>query len=276
MIPLASQEELKNVNDLIAEITAKGDASITEILERWRQQIVLMIADSRELDSWTIDTLKARLTALSRQVTQRLVKEMSDNQRRQFIKGVQTVDRVIKSGGINSALPFMSEEKLKLLQKYSANQITGLVDNAIKNITAELDMAFLGQKTAGEVIANIGKNLTDASIFGTIAKRANVIYQTEIKRMQNIATHDRIQQVKQQVRDIGKKWLHSHIGVPRPYHLLLNGTVIGADEQFELIGSDGTSYMVDAPHDPILPVGEVANCRCTVVPVVMRFLEEGE
>ena len=147
----------------------------------------------------------------------------------------------------------------------------GLTNNALQNINNELDLAVLGQKSASEVIANIGKNLDDPSVFGTLAKRAQVIFQTEVKRIQNITTSDRISQSLQQVSDMGKKWIHSHIGVPRPGHLMLDGVVIKADEQFELVGADGEIYYVDSPHDPMLPVSEVAGCRCTIVPVVMRF-----
>jgi hypothetical protein len=265
---------LEDIQSIIDQISKSGDAEIQQVVNEWRRQVVLMIAENEPLDTLTNEMLKARLNALSYQVRQNLVKRMTDNQRRLFVKGIQTVDKIIKEKGISHAVPFLSERKLEMLQKYSAEQVKGLTDNALRSITNELDLAVLGQKSASEVIANIGKNLNDASIFGTIAKRAQVIFQTEVKRIQNITTSDRISQSLQQVNDMGKKWLHSHIGVPRPGHLMLDGVVVAADEQFELEGADGETYYVDSPHDPLLPVGEVANCRCTVVPVVMRFLED--
>ena len=265
---------LQEINSLIDQISKAGDAEIQSYINKWRQQVVLMIVENEPLDMLTVETLKARLAALSDQVQRNLIKTMTDNQRRLFVKGIQTVDKIINEKGIRNSLPFLSERKLELLQKYSANQVNNLTGNALQNISNELDLAVLGQKSASDVISNIGRNLDDPSIFGTVAKRAQVIFQTEVKRIQNMTTHDRIVQAKQQVSDMGKKWVHSHIGVPRPGHLLLDGTVLPVDEQFEVIGADGDVYYVDAPHAPELPVGEVVNCRCTVVPVVMRFLKD--
>jgi hypothetical protein len=250
----------ESIKQLIDDITTSGDASIQTIVNRWRQNSVLITAEAGQLDPLTTQVLKQRLYFLSQQVQRQLTQTLSDNQRRLFIKGIQTIDNVLKSGGISTALPYLSEQTLNALQNYSAVQIKGLTDNAYRNISNELDLAVLGQKPSGDVIEAIGKNLTDPSIFGTIAKRASVIYQTEVKRIQNIATADRIRQTQQQVRDLGKKWIHSHVGIPRPYHLFLHGTIVKADEQFELQGEDGEVYMIDGPHDPILPVSEVVNC----------------
>lgn len=271
MTPFQAQQE---IDSLIQKIANSGDADIQTLINNWRRRVVLMIAENEPLDVLTVETLKARIRMLAQQAQQIITKQISDNQRRLFIKGIQTVDNIIKANGIRHALPFLSETKLNALQRFSADQIKGLTDNAIRSISTELDLALLGQKTATEVIANIGKNLDDPSVFGTVARRAQIIYQTEVKRVQNMTTVDRITQAKQQVQDVGKKWVHSHIGIPRPGHLMLDGTVVAADEQFELVGADGGVYSVDGPYDPELPVGEIVNCRCTVVPVVMRFLDQ--
>ena len=265
---------LEQIKEIIDKLAESGSENIRSVVNDWRRNVVLMIAESEPLDALSVETLKVRLNALSQQVEAELSGVLSDNQRRLFVKGIQTVDRIINEKGIRHALPFISEKKLDLLQKYSAEQIRGLTDNATRSISTEIDLAVLGQKSASEVIANIGKNLDDPSIFGTVAKRAQVIFQTEVKRIQNISTHDRIIQAKQQVGDMGKKWIHSHVGVPRPGHLMLDGVIIPADEQFELVGADGEIYYVDHPHDPDLPAGEVINCRCQIVPVVMRFEQQ--
>jgi hypothetical protein len=263
--------ELQKVQALIEQISKSGDAEIQAVINNWRRSIVTMIAESQSLDILTVETLKLRLQYLADQVRQIMTGKISDYQRRVFIKGIQTVDKIIKEKSIFQALPYLSERKLESLYRYSAEQVKGLVGNALQNVTNELDLAVLGQKPVTEVLKAIGKNLDDPSVFGTIAKRAAVIYQTEVKRIQNLTTSDRLKQSIQQVPDLKKKWVHSHVGVPRPYHFMMDGTTIGVNEKFELRGADGNIYMVDAPHDAILPVGEVANCRCIVIPVVGRF-----
>jgi hypothetical protein len=50
----------------------------------------------------------------------------------------------------------------------------------------------------------------------------------------------------------------------RENHMEMNGTVVDADEPFDV---QGVKMMF--PGDPDAPIGETANCRCTTVPVGM-------
>lgn len=61
----------------------------------------------------------------------------------------------------------------------------------------------------------------------------------------------------------GKEWLSIVDDRSRPEHADMDGTVVGIEENFTLNGVD-----CDGPGDPSLDVGELANCRCTVAPVV--------
>ena len=49
---------------------------------------------------------------------------------------------------------------------------------------------------------------------------------------------------------------------PRPNHVAMNGQKVKKDETFTLIGADGSTYQPKYPRDPVLPVGETANCHC--------------
>jgi uncharacterized protein with gpF-like domain len=55
---------------------------------------------------------------------------------------------------------------------------------------------------------------------------------------------------------------------------MMDGKTIPVNEKFSLVGRDGIVYKVDGPHDPLLPAGEVINCRCMLIPVVKRYERE--
>lgn len=67
----------------------------------------------------------------------------------------------------------------------------------------------------------------------------------------------------------GFEWSVAHIGNRRPNHQKLGGKKIRAGETFTLIGADGITYHPRYPQDSVLPVGEVANCTCDILPIVI-------
>jgi uncharacterized protein with gpF-like domain len=249
--------------------SSSGD--FLKVIDEWRQRVVLVLVEAGEVNPITDDMIKQRIDQINEQFRQKLEPVLTDNQRRLFIKGIQLVDKALEAGNIRTAMPYLSEQKLQRLNEYGAEHIKGLANYARSKIAQEIDLAVLGQKPQQQVIEAIGRKLDSASVFGTIAKRAQVILKTEVNRINQMATADRLKQVSIQVQDLKKRWIHSHIGIPRPGHLMLHLVTIEVKEKFELLGADGKIYYVDSPFDPVLPAGEVVNCRCKVIPVVERF-----
>ena len=255
-----------------AQLAGSGGGDIRKIIDAWRQRVILTLVEAGEVSPLTGDLIKQRVNQINEEFKQKLESSLSENQRRLFVKGIQIVDKALEAGNIRAAMPYLSEQKLGFLQRYGAEHIKGLTDLARTKIATEIDLAVLGQKPQQDVINAIGKKLgDDASVFGTVQKRAEVIAMTEVNRINQMATVDRLKQAVGQVPDLKKRWLHSHVGIPRPGHLMLHNVTIAADERFELLGQDGEVYFVDGPYDPILPVGEVVNCRCKVIGVVGRY-----
>lgn len=254
------------------QLAGSGGGDIRKIVEDWRQRVVLTLIEAGEVSPLTGDVIKQRINQINEQFKEKLESSLSENQRRLFVKGIQIVDKALEAGNIRAAMPYLSEQKLGFLQKYGAEHIKGLTEMARTKIASEIDLAVLGQKPQQDVINAIGKRLgDDASVFGSVQKRAEIITMTEVNRINQMATTDRLKQAAGQVTDLKKRWLHSHVGIPRPGHLMLHNVTIAPDEQFELLGQDGKIYLVDGPYDPILPVGEVVNCRCKIIGVVGRF-----
>lgn len=259
------------------ELAGSGGGDIRKIVDAWRQRVILTLVEAGEVSPLTGDVIKAQISQINEQFKQKLESSLSENQRRLFVKGIQLVDKALEAGNVRTAMPYLSEQKLGFLQRYGAEHIKGLTDSVRTKIATEIDLAVLGQKPQQDVINAIGKKLgDDASVFGSVQKRAEIIAMTEVNRIQQMSTSDRLKQALTQVPDLKKQWIHSHVGIPRPGHLLLHLKTIPVDEQFELLGADGQVYNVDGPYDPILPVGEVVNCRCKIVPIVGRFEKQSD
>jgi len=261
------KESLDNIDRL-------GDVSAQEfnaIINDLRRRVIIVLVEEGEINGATSDAVKARIGGIMDDYKARFERSLSENQRRLFVKGVQLVDATVKSGGLTPGLPYLAEQKLESLKRYAAEHITNMDYYTRAAIRSEIDLAVLGQKPTSQIVAAIGKDLKDPSIFGTLAKRAETIVRTETNRIQQIATQDRIKQYGNQIPDLKKEWRHGYVGIPRPGHLVMHGVQVGAGEKFALVSHKGVVFYVDGPNDPILPVGEVVNCRCKTIPVVGRF-----
>lgn len=259
----------------IDQLKAGQTKEFVSLVNKMREQVVLAIAESGEVNALSSPQIKQRIEEISKSFDEKFQNLLTDNERKVFVKSLQVVDKTVTAGGLSVGVPYLSEQKLEVLKSYNAELITGITNEARKRVAQEIDLAVLGQKSASEVIEAIGRNLKDPSVFGTIAKRAEIIHRTEVNRIQEISTADRMKQVATQIPDLSKQWIHSNVGIPRAGHLALNGMIVKATEKFTLLGGDGKIYMINAPLDPLLPVEEVANCRCKAVPVVARFLKGG-
>jgi hypothetical protein len=262
-VPHSKKKIDQAVRDAAGRAGAASDSGAREFMrsvDALRERVVLELAQTGALTPYTAQTVKARISELMALYKDRMSEQLSANQRRLFIKGIQVVDAAITSGDLTLAVPYLSEQTLEQAKRFGAELVTNLLDQARSQIAQQIDLAVLGQKGVSETIDAIGTNLEDPSVFGTIGRRAITIFRTEVNRVQNLAASERLKQASAQIPDLQKEWLHSHVGIPRPGHLLLDGTAIGVDERFTLKGRDGEVYHPMGPHDPALPPSESINC----------------
>jgi hypothetical protein len=251
-----------------------GLKTFLKSVDELRQAVVLNVVEQGEITPATASALKQRIAQTIQYMEPRLNQELSANQHRLFVKGIQLIDEVLETADIRTGLPYLSEQTLEQARAFGADLVTGLTDYTRKRIADQINLAVLGQKPVSDVVKEIGRNLKSPSVFGTVTKRATVIYRTEMSRIQNMAATQRLKQTGKQVQDLKKEWLHSHVGIPRPGHSALDGVVVNVSEKFELVGVDGKLYRVDGPLDPILPLEDSIQCRCRIAPLVGRFMKE--
>lgn len=262
---------IRNTLSQIEAAEAAGQKELIGLIDDLRRQVVLAVAETGEINPYTADLIRQRIASVVDAFRERLAQSLSDNQRRLFVKGIQTIDRAVKSSSVFAAVPYLSEQTLTSAQRYGAELISEITNQARHKVNQQLELAVLGQKSAADVVGALGRNLDGPSVFGTVARRAEIIYRTEVNRIYNIAATERMDQLVKVVPDLQKQWRHSHLGVPRPGHVALDGMTVNASEPFLLVGKDGTPYEINGPHDPVLPPEESINCRCLAIPVIGRF-----
>ena len=67
-----------------------------------------------------------------------------------------------------------------------------------------------------------------------------------------------------------KEWLSVQDERTRDSHLIMDGVVVPVTDKFEVPATDNSdAAFMEYPGDPTAPVGQVANCRCSMAPIVM-------
>jgi hypothetical protein len=168
----------------------------------------------------------------------------------------------LRAAEINVGYYHVSEAVLEALKDYSSDYLDNALGDAWRKVRAELNLGILGTKTAQEVAVAVGHNLRDASIFRSIAARAEAITQTEMGRVFSRASQLRMEEAAQYVPGLEKQWVHAgHPKQARPDHLAAHGQHVPTDQPFN-VGGIKMMY----PRDIEAPISEVIHCGCDMIP----------
>lgn len=165
-----------------------------------------------------------------------------------------------------------SIDQLRILTLFRTDLVGGLTQELHKRIRMEITGVAAGAKTAGQAADAIGRNLTDANHFTTIAHRARAIVVTEVGRAQSLGTQYAQTEAAKVVPGLRKSWLNAHLPGARETHIAAEnryreGGLIGpieVDEPFAVAGFDALY-----PRDPSLPAKETVHCHCVSISVIV-------
>lgn len=138
------------------------------------------------------------------------------------------------------------------------------VDNLKKTITHEISRGI----ASGLRYGDIARNIDNASKSGFY--NAYRIARTEGHRIQQSAAYDAQSAIKDKGIDILRQWDAVLDGRTRPSHRMLDGQIVGVDEDFEIDGKK-----VRKPGDFGKPEEDI-NCRCIVTTRIPEDLDEEE
>jgi hypothetical protein len=251
-----NSEILRIISDKNRAITT-GTRAMLDILNEVRKQVIDEIGRAA-LGSWDIYHLGQVKDSVEAQIENFKVKARAEADGLMddiWGKGQTLVTAPLAEKGIYVGF-HISSSVLDTLKDFAFHKIDGLADAAWQQIRGEVTLGILGGKTPQEVAAAIGRNLTDPSIFSSIAARAEVITKTEMGRVFSTATEMRMEEAANHVDGLEKMWRHAgHPKVPRSSHLAADGDHVPVDEPFDI---GGVEMMY--PRDPGAPIEETINC----------------
>ncbi len=235
-----------------------GTKAIKKMLEELQLQVFaeISMAAVGSWDAYYLPTLQQTIEAQIKNFTAKAKVEASGMMEDAWVYGQALVDEPLAVAGIFFGMPDLSTSVLDTLKDFTLGKLSNVGDAAFDKIKGELTMGLLGGKTPQEVITAIGKNLSDPSIFKSIASRAEAITKTEMGRVFSVATQRRMKQAAEYVPGLQKQWKHAgHPKKARPTHLTADGQKVLVNERFNIGGE-----MMEHPRDPGAPLDEVINC----------------
>jgi len=253
--------------DRIANLDKRAQTSALRFLQEWRKEIVNEIATAKDFEAFRLPKLLNSVDRLAEDWAEKYGIETRDLLRRGFEVGIERVDRPVIVSGIDIRLSEPSLSVLQASQRFTVGMITDLSRDAAADIKREILLGANGGKTPFEVIEEIGRNLDDPSVFGTIANRAEVITRTEIGRLQSAATQLRQEEAQKIVPGLKKQWLPSFVGRVNHMSKEINRQIREVDEPFDVPGfGKCPAARLMYPRDPNGPACQTINCGCQSIP----------
>ena len=251
--------------DRIENLDKRAQQAALRSLSAWRKDIVAEIATAKDFEAFRLPKLLNSVDRLAEDWAEKYGIETKDLLKRGFDVGMDKVDLPIRSAGIEISLQEPSLSILQASQRATVDLITDLSRDARGQIKRQILLGANGGKTPFEVIEEIGRNLEDPSVFGTIANRAEVITRTEIGRVQSIATQVRQEEAAKVVEGLKKQWWASFVG--RQNHMAIHRQIREVDEPFDIPAAPRlAAEQLMFPRDPGGSAGNTINCGCQSLP----------
>lgn len=237
------------------------------LLNEARKEVINAIAQT-DWQAFYLPQMQAAVERALEEFARSLRAELNEAQRGFWERGVEMVDRPLRFAGVTAMIPAIDITALTLMQQYGARLVGGLGKDAAQKVVNELTLGLMGQKTPYEVMKAVGTNLKDASVFKSIAARAETITRTEAGRVLEAAAQARMKEAARVVPGLKKQWQHGGSALPRPAHLAAHGQIREVNEPFD-VGGEKLMF----PRDPAGSAGNTINCSCYTVPYKEEWQE---
>ena len=178
-------------------------------------------------------------------------------------QGEDFVDKPLGAAGINVEMRMaaLDARVLSAMSTFAVDRMKDVTAVAAGKITQQLGLVTIGGITPFEAIKKVEGLLGEEA-----AKRATTIVHTEVSRAFAVATNERLVQAAPLVPGLGKQWRRSGKIHSRWNHDLMDGEVVDAGQAFKVPNPGGGFDMMQCPHDPAAPVGQVIHCGCVSLP----------
>jgi hypothetical protein len=262
---------LKEWRKKIGALDLAQKTELLRYLEEARKGVVSAIAGAKDFKAYHLKELEREFVGIMDTFNARYGQLMVGAQSAHADAGWNAVmDQIEKirpdALGKISSIVGLSPDVMEAASLMSADLITEIGAKALTAINREVRFSAMGIKSPWDAMNAIGKNLTDPSVFGSIATRAETILRTETGRIRSQANLAAMDRVKDVVPGVRKQWIWSGIG--RAEHAAIDGVTIPVDEDF----TDGYGNKGPGPRLFGDPASDV-NCGCDIRLVIE---EKGE
>lgn len=241
----------KLVNEARADIVAAMSRAPADSYTHAYYRRYLRIVDER------LNQLDGRLITGS--------KEMVEASAVRATAEVKEWSAIVEGGGFNPTIPM---EVVEVSQAMTTGMVTDVTQEARARMRHILQRGMIAKRPMIDLIDQVGRNLRAPSVFGTIAKRAEIIVRTESGRVYNVSKMNLTNRyaAMYNIRP-GKVWIATHDTRTREAHEKAHGQVVPYDEPF-IVDDEELMYPLD-------PMGSPRNtilCRCCFATVPMKNL----
>ncbi len=246
----------------------EGVRRIIALLNQARRKIV---ADVMETD-WQRFYLPRLRTAIDTHLEHwrdLALKDLSGDMASNWDLGVTDMTALFTQMDVKVTLPELPTSLLQALQEKGARRLANLTNFAKNQIDRTVALSLISGESREQTIAKIGTHLeygTPGGLpqgkFSTIAARARFIYEHEVAASYADAKYRRFQQNAAHAPGLKKVWLHQvHPRIDREDHVAMHGQTKAPDQDFV---NPGNGVELAFPRDPAAPIGETANCTCSM------------
>ncbi len=255
----------EKIKSLIANVDNLAESEVEKtkkLLEKARKNIASKLV-ATDWDAHRVSAMQSAVSDAMSQFADKYNASLADAVSDAWTAGLGMVESATVT-----AVPITN---LEILQGYSADRITNMTAEMTEKINDIISVGMASGDSLQQVMREIGNNITDASVFRTIAGRSEAIARTEIATVNNAAIKARSEEVIRLNPDkkFVKMWLHSLIKKgSRLNHIKLHKVTVPIDKDFSKVGGkqpvpagSGFAY----PHSPGMKADQVVNCRCVFI-----------
>lgn len=243
-------------------LLATDQAAIAELAGARDQILGILAGQPADWQVWQLQQLLGQINAVLEGATGRSLTVVDKALRGAWQQGEDFIDKPLAAGGLNVELQLsaLNVDVLTQLRQFAALRLKDVGAEAARKIGGQLSLVTIGARTPFQAIQAVQKQLGNDT-----PQRATTIVRTEVGRAFAIASHRRLQQARELVPDLRKKWRRSGKVHSRWNHDAADGQVRDVDEAFVLPSETGPVKLM-FPHDPTAPAAEVINCGCLALP----------
>lgn len=255
----AFNAELMRVRREYAALSKESVAKIASILTAARLQIQQILKSApTDYQSWALPQLEAQVRVVMDAVSNESVALTQSSLSAAWLNGLASVDLPLTAAGVpvSAVLPSIDGRQLAAIQHVTTKKIVGVSLEMLNKIDTQLGLVVTGVQPFADAVTVITNVLDQTERY-----RATMILQTEISRVNSIASHLRKVQSAAHLPGMKKQWRKSSRKHPRETHAAADGQVRELDQAFDI-----GAVKMQHPHDPSAPASEVIKCGCVSLP----------